>query len=39
MSSYLPGVEAGIKPGTYTNLIEAARRDGREYSKIWDLFA
>jgi AhpD family alkylhydroperoxidase len=39
MSSYLPGVEAGAKPGTYANLIDAAKRDGREYSKIWDLFA
>ena len=39
MSSYLPGVEAGLKPGTYTSLIDAAKRDGREYSKIWDLFA
>ncbi len=39
MSSYLPGVEAGAKPGTYADLIDAARRDGREYSKIWDLFA
>jgi uncharacterized peroxidase-related enzyme len=39
VSTYLPGVEAGIKPGVYTNLIEAAKRDGREYSKIWDLFA
>jgi uncharacterized peroxidase-related enzyme len=39
VSTYLPGVEAGLKPGVYTNLIEAAKRDGREYSKIWDLFA
>ena len=39
MSSYLPGVEAGAKPGTYATLIDAAKRDGREYSKIWDLFA
>ena len=39
MSSYLPGVEAGAKPGTYASLIDAAKRDGREYSKIWDLFA
>ena len=34
MSSYLPGVEAGAKPGTYADLIDAAKRDGREYSKI-----
>ena len=39
MSSYLPGVEAGAKPGVYASLIDAAKRDGREYSKIWDLFA
>ena len=39
MSTFLPGVEAGLKPGPYTTLVEAARRDGREYSKIWDLFA
>jgi uncharacterized peroxidase-related enzyme len=39
MSSYLPGVEAGAKPGTYADLIDAAKRDGRAYSKIWDLFA
>lgn len=39
MSTYLPGVEAGAKPGPYASLIDAATRDGREYSKIWDLFA
>ena len=39
MSTYLPGVEADLKPGTYASLIEAAKREGREYSKIWDLFA
>jgi uncharacterized peroxidase-related enzyme len=39
VSTFLPGVEAGLKPGPYTTLVEAARRDGREYSKIWDLFA
>jgi uncharacterized peroxidase-related enzyme len=39
VSTFLPAVEADLKPGTYTNLVEAARRDGREYSKIWDLFA
>jgi uncharacterized peroxidase-related enzyme len=39
VSSYLPGVEAGAKPGIYSNLVAAAKRDGREYSKIWDLFA
>ena len=39
MSSYLPGVEAGAKPGIYASLIDAAKRERREYSKIWDLFA
>jgi uncharacterized peroxidase-related enzyme len=39
VSTFLPGVEAGLKPGTYAALVEGARRDGREYSKIWDLFA
>jgi len=39
VSTFLPGVEADLKPGTYATLIEGARRDGREYSKIWDLFA
>ena len=39
MSTFLPGVEAGLKSGTYATLVEGARRDGREYSKIWDLFA
>jgi uncharacterized peroxidase-related enzyme len=39
VSTFLPGVEADLKPGTYGTLVESARRDGREYSKIWDLFA
>jgi uncharacterized peroxidase-related enzyme len=39
VSTFLPDVENGAKPGTYANLVDAARRDGREYSKIWDLFA
>jgi uncharacterized peroxidase-related enzyme len=39
MSSYLPGIVADAKPGIYADLVAAARRDGREYSKIWDLFA
>ena len=39
MSRYLPGVEAGAKPGTYATLLEKARAAGGEYSKIWDLFA
>jgi uncharacterized peroxidase-related enzyme len=39
MSTYLPGVEAGAKPGTYATLVEQAKAAGGEYSKIWDLFA
>jgi len=39
MSTFLPGVEGGAKPGTYAKLVEAAKQDGPEYSKIWDLFA
>jgi uncharacterized peroxidase-related enzyme len=39
VSTFLPDVENGVKPGTYADLVDAARRDGREYSKIWDLFA
>ena len=38
-SLYLPGVEAGAKPGAYERLIADARAAGTEYSKIWDLFA
>jgi uncharacterized peroxidase-related enzyme len=36
---YLPGVESAPQPGIYKELIEAARSQGTEYSKIWDLFA
>ena len=36
---YLPGVESDLKPGVYRTLIESARKNGTEYSKIWDLFA
>ena len=39
MSSYLPGVEADAKPGVYASLVEQAKKAGRDYSKIWDLFA
>ena len=39
MSRYLPGVEAGAKPGTYATLVDKAKAAGGEYSKIWDLFA
>ena len=37
---FLPGVEHGPVPDSpYTPLIEAARAAGREYPKIWHLFA
>ena len=39
MSSYLPGVVADAKPGTYKTLVDGADAAGVEYSKIWDLFA
>ena len=37
---FLPDVEHGPTPDSpYTPLIEAARAAGREYPKIWHLFA
>ena len=37
---FLPGVESSPNPDSpYTPLIEAARAAGREYPKIWHLFA
>ena len=39
MSSYLPGIVADAKPGTYKTLVDGATRAGIDYSKIWDLFA
>ena len=36
---YLPEVERRHQPGIYHDLIAAARAQGTEYSKIWDLFA
>ena len=39
MSSYLPGIVAAAKPGTYKTLVDGATKAGIEYSKIWDLFA
>ena len=36
---YLPEVEGRHQPGIYHDLIAAARAQGAEYSKIWDLFA
>ena len=36
---YLPDVETRHQPGTYADLVTAARANGVEYSKIWDLFA
>ncbi len=38
-SIYLPGVEAAPRPGIYRDLIAAARSNGTEYGKIWELFA
>lgn len=38
-SLFLPGVESNPQPGIYKELIETARSQGAEYSKIWDLFA
>jgi len=35
---FLPAVERELQPGIYKELIESARRQGSEYSKIWDLF-
>lgn len=39
MSTYLPGVEANLQPGAYSDMVLRARAAGTEYSKIWDLFA
>jgi uncharacterized peroxidase-related enzyme len=36
---YLPDVASNPEAGRYKELIEAARSQGAEYSKIWDLFA
>ena len=36
---HLPDVETRHQPGTYADLVAAARANGVEYSKIWDLFA
>jgi alkylhydroperoxidase family enzyme len=36
---FLPGVEAGAKPGPYADLIRMAQAAGREYPQIWHLFA
>lgn len=38
-SLYLPEIEANPQPGAYRTLIERAKANGTEYSKIWDLFA
>lgn len=38
-SLYLPAIEANPRPGAYRALIERAKANGTEYSKIWDLFA
>jgi uncharacterized peroxidase-related enzyme len=39
VSTYLPGVEANLQPGAYSDMVLRARAAGTEYSKIWDLFA
>ena len=36
---YLPGVVSNPEDGVYKDLIDAARDQDAEYSKIWDLFA
>jgi len=36
---FLPGVAEATGNGIYADLIVNARRNGTEYSKIWDLFA
>jgi uncharacterized peroxidase-related enzyme len=36
---YLPDVENSTTPSAYRDLITAARSQGVDYSKIWDLFA
>ena len=38
-SLYLPEIEANPRAGAYRTLIERAKANGTEYSKIWDLFA
>ena len=38
-SLYLPEIEANPQPGAYRTLIERAKANGTEYSKIWALFA
>jgi uncharacterized peroxidase-related enzyme len=39
MSTYLPDVGAGAKPGPYRDLIASARTAGGDYPRIWDLLA
>jgi hypothetical protein len=36
---FLPDVEQTPKPSPYRDLIEAFRRQGKEYPQIWHLFA
>lgn len=36
---FLPGVEASLQPGPYTDFIRAMQADGAEYPQIWHLFA
>jgi hypothetical protein len=36
---FLPDVENNPKPGPYRDVIEMARRTGKEYPQIWHMFA
>ena len=36
---FLPGVEAGAKPGPYADLIRTMQSNGAEYPQIWHMFA
>jgi hypothetical protein len=35
---FLTGIEDGVKPGPYRELIEGCRANGIEYPQIWHLF-
>ena len=36
---FLPGVEAGAKPGPYAEAIRLMQAAGKPYPQIWHLFA
>ena len=36
---FLPGVENNPKPGPYADNIRMMQQEGREYPRIWHLFA